>query len=74
MKSDNKKDQEEGALALFRSYKALPKNTPLIKFLSEDGIKTILLKTEEYYMQDNNRNMHIATDPLYFVIDGRTIP
>ena len=71
MKSDNKKDQEEGALALFRSYKALPKNTPLIKFLSEDGIKTILLKTEEYYMQDNNRNMHIATDPLYFVIDEK---
>ena len=69
--ADDKESQKEGALALFRSYKALPKNTPLIKFLSEDGIKTILLKTEEYYMQDNNRNMPEATNPLYFVIDEK---
>ncbi len=71
LKSSDKKDQEAGALALFRSYKALPKNTPLIKFLSEQGNKAILLSTEEYYMQEQNKNMHIATDPLYFVIDEK---
>ena len=66
LKSEDKKQQEEGALALFRSYKGMPNNKPLIKFLSEQGIKAQLLKTEEFYMQENNRNMHIATDPLYF--------
>ena len=71
LKSEDKKQQEEGALALFRSYKGLPKNKPLIKYLSEPGIKALLLKTEESYMQENNRNMHIATDPLYFVIDEK---
>ena len=71
LKSADKKEQEAGALALFRSYKALPKNTPLIKFLSEQGNKSILLATEEYYMAEQNRNMHIATDPLYFVIDEK---
>jgi len=71
LKSEDKKEQEEGALALFRSYKALPKNSPLIKFLSEPGIKAIMLKTEEFYMQENNKNMHIATNPLYFVIDEK---
>ena len=71
LSSDDKKDKEDGALSLFRSYKALPKNTPLIKFLSEPGIKQTLLKTEEFYIAENNRNMHIATDPLYFVIDER---
>ncbi|MBO7723872.1 MAG: preprotein translocase subunit SecA, partial [Paludibacteraceae bacterium] len=69
--SDDKKIQEEGALALFRSYKAMPKNKPLIKFLSEQGVKQTLIKTEEFYMQENNKNMHIATDPLYFVIDEK---
>ncbi|MCK9157110.1 MAG: preprotein translocase subunit SecA, partial [Paludibacteraceae bacterium] len=58
LKSEDKKEQEDGALALFRSYKALPKNSPLIKFLSEPGIKAIMLKTEEFYMQENNKNMH----------------
>jgi preprotein translocase subunit SecA len=71
LKSEDKKQQEEGALALFRSYKGLPKNKPLIKFLSETGNKSLLLKTEEFYMQENNRNMYIATDPLYFVIDEK---
>jgi len=71
LKSEDKKVQEEGALALFRSYKGMPKNKPLIKYLSEPGIKALLLKTEESYMQENNRNMHIATDPLYFVIDEK---
>ncbi|NDP20330.1 MAG: preprotein translocase subunit SecA [Paludibacter sp.] len=71
LKSEDKKIQEEGALTLFRSYKGMPKNKPLIKYLSEQGIKALLLKTEEFYMQENNRNMHIATDPLYFVIDEK---
>ena len=71
LKSDDEKVREEGALALFRSYKGMPKNTALIKYLSEQGNKQILLKTEEFYMQENNRNMHIATDPLYFVIDEK---
>ena len=71
MASSDKKEQEEGALALFRSYKGMPNNKPLIKYLSEQGMKAQLLKTEEFYMQENNRNMHIATDPLYFVIDEK---
>ncbi|MCK9312242.1 MAG: preprotein translocase subunit SecA, partial [Bacteroidales bacterium] len=69
--SEDKKDMEEGALLLLRSHKAFPKNKPLIKFLSEQGIKAALQKTEDFYMQDNNRNMHIVTDPLYFVIDEK---
>ncbi len=69
--SADKAEQEEGALALFRSYKALPKNKALIKFLSEQGVKVQLQKTEEFYMQENNKNMHIATDPLFFVIDEK---
>jgi len=71
LKSEDKKEQEEGSLALFRSFKGMPKNKPLIKFLSEQGIKALLLKTEEFYMQENNRNMHVATDPLFFVIDEK---
>lgn len=71
MKSENKEEQEEGALALFRAYKSLPKNRALIKYESEPGVKAILLKTENYYMQENNKNMPIATDPLYFVIDEK---
>ncbi|MCQ2204361.1 MAG: preprotein translocase subunit SecA [Bacteroidales bacterium] len=71
MKSDKQEEQEEGALALFRAYKGLPKNRALIKFLSEPGIKAILLKTENYYMQENNKNMPIATEPLFFVIDEK---
>jgi len=71
LKSEDKKEQEEGALALFRSFKGMPKNKPLIKYLSEQGIKALLLKTEEFYMQENNRNMYVATDPLYFVIDEK---
>ena len=71
MRSEDEKEREEGALMLFRAYKGLPKNRPLIKFLSEQGIKAQLLKTENFYMQENNKNMHIATDPLYFVIDEK---
>lgn len=71
MKSEDEKKKEEGVLALFRSYKGMPKNKPLIKYLSEQGVKAQLLKVEEFYMQENNKNMHIATDPLYFVIDEK---
>ena len=71
MFSEDKKVVEEGCLALFRSYKALPKSKALIKFLSEPGVKTAMIKTEEFYMQENNKNMHIATDPLLFVIDEK---
>ena len=69
--NEDKKINEEGALALFRSYKAMPKNKALIKFLSEPGVKQILIKTEEFYMQENSKHMHIATDPLLFVIDEK---
>lgn len=69
--SSDKKEQEEGALMLFRSHKAHPKNKALIKFLSEPGVKATLQKTEEFYMQDNNRQMPVATDPLYYVIEEK---
>ena len=62
---------DEGFLALYRSHKALPKNKPLIKFLSEDGIKAGMLKTEEYYMENNNRRMPECVEPLYFVVDEK---
>ena len=71
MKSEDKQAHEEGTLALFRSYKAHPKNKALIKFLSEPGIKVQMQKTEEYYMQENNKRMPEATDVLYFVIDEK---
>ena len=71
LESDNQDDIEKGFLTLFRAYKSLPKNKALIKFLSEPGIKTGLLKTEEIYMQNNNRRMPEATDPLFFVVDEK---
>ena len=69
--SNDPKTQEEGYLLLYRSFKGLPKNKALIKFLSEQGIKSGMLKTEAQYMAENNRNMHIVTEPLYFVIDEK---
>ncbi len=69
--SGDKKKEEEGFLQLFRSHKALPKNNPLIKFLSEQGIKSGMLKTEEIYMENNNKRMPEATEPLYFVVDEK---
>ena len=69
--SDDKEVRKEGELLLFRAFKGLPKYGPLIKFLSEDGMKNALLKTEAYYLQDNAREMPIVTDPLYFVIDEK---
>ena len=69
--SDDKEVKKEGALLLFRAYKGLPKNGALIKFLSQEGMKNILLETEAHYLQDNAREMPIVTDPLYFVIDEK---
>lgn len=69
--SDKKEEVEEGFLSLFRSHKALPKNKPLIKFLSEPGIKAGMLKTEAIYMEANNKRMPEAVEPLYFVIDEK---
>jgi preprotein translocase subunit SecA len=66
--SDEKK---EGGLLLLRAYKGLPKNKSIIKFLSEVGMKDLLQKTENFYMQENNKNMHIVTDPLYFIIEEK---
>ena len=64
-------DDKEGGLALFRAFRGLPKNKPLIKYLSEIGIKTVLQKTENFYLQDNKRNMPEADKPLYFIIDEK---
>jgi preprotein translocase subunit SecA len=64
-------EKKEGGLLLLRAHKGLPKNKTLIKFLSEEGMKAVLLKTENFYMQDNNKNMHIVTDPLFFVIEEK---
>ncbi|MBR2265244.1 MAG: preprotein translocase subunit SecA, partial [Paludibacteraceae bacterium] len=71
MPSEDAKVREEGELALFRAWKGMPKSKALIKFLSEPGNKVRLQKTEEFYLQENEKNMHIATDELYFVIDEK---
>ena len=68
---NNQKLQDEGFLALYRSHKSMPKNKPLIKFLSEEGIKSGMLKTEGIYMENNNRRMPEVTEPLYFVVDEK---
>ena len=70
-KDEGNKSLDEGFPALFRSYKALPKNKPLIKFLSEEGIKAGMLRTEEHYMENNNRRMPEAVEPLFFVVDEK---
>jgi len=69
--SEDQKEVEAGFLSLFRSHKALPKNKALIKYLSEPGIKAGMLKTEEIYMEQNNKRMPEAVEPLYFVIDEK---
>ena len=71
MANKDQKLTDEGFLSLFRSHKALPKNKPLIKYLSEEGIKAGMLKTEEHYMENNNRKMPEAVEPLYFVVDEK---
>ena len=64
-------DETEGGKLLLRAHKGLPKYQPLIKFLSEPGMKVLLQKTENYYIQDNEREMPVITDPLYFVINEK---
>ena len=75
MEEGNKKEGQEkldqGFLSLYRSHKAMPKNKPLIKYLSEEGIKAGMLKTEEIYMENNNRRMPECVEPLYFVVDEK---
>ncbi|MCB0585455.1 MAG: preprotein translocase subunit SecA [Phaeodactylibacter sp.] len=61
----------EAGMALLRAYRSLPKYRPLIKFLSEEGVKVELQKAENFYMQEQNKNMHLADEPLYFVIDEK---
>ena len=70
-KNNDQKLLDDGFLALYRSHKALPKNKPLIKYLSEEGIKAGMLKTEEIYMENNNRKMPQCVEPLYFVVDEK---
>src|ERR1035437_9397785 len=64
-------DKKKGADYLLRAFRGLPKHKPLIKFLSESGMKSLLQSTENYYMQEQNRNMHIIDEPLFFVIDEK---
>ncbi len=71
IESDDKDDVTAGFLSLFRAYKSLPKSNALIKFLSQPGIKTGLLQTEEIYMENNNRRMPEAIEPLFFVVDEK---
>ena len=71
--ADGKPGTEEGSagMALLRAYRALPKNRPLIKFLSEEGVKVLLQKTENFYMQEQSKHMHLVDAPLLFVIDEK---
>ena len=71
MGAEDEKEREAGELALFRSFKGMPKSKALIKYLSEPGVKVRMQKTEEFYLQENEKNMHVATDELYFVIDEK---
>jgi preprotein translocase subunit SecA len=69
--NSTKEEKEEGSVLLLRAHKGLPKNKALIKFLSEEGIKAMMTKTENVHMQDNNKLMHLITDPLYFIVDEK---
>ena len=75
VEAGNKKEGQEkldaGFLSLYRSHKAMPKNKPLIKFLSEEGIKSGMQNTENIYMENNNRRMPECVEPLYFVVDEK---
>jgi preprotein translocase subunit SecA len=67
----SEEDQKKGGELLVRAHHGLPKNKALIKFLSEPGMRTLMTKTEAFYMQEQNKHMHIINDPLYFVIDEK---
>ena len=64
-------EEGEAGMALLRAYRALPKSRPLIKFLSEEGVKVTLQKAENFYMQEQSKNMHIVDEPMYFTIDEK---
>ncbi len=64
-------DEDDAGMALLRAYRSLPKYRPLIKFLSQDGVKAVLQKAENYYMQEQSKNMHIVDEPLLFTIDEK---
>lgn len=68
---DTGHDEGEAGMALLRAYRALPKNRPLIKFMSEEGVKVMLQKAENFYMQENSKNMHLVDEPLLFTIDEK---
>lgn len=68
---DDGYDEGEGGLALLRAHRSLPKSRPLIKFLSQEGMKVVLQKAENFYMQENSKNMHVADEPLLFTIDEK---
>ena len=71
MASEDPAIAEEGSVQLFRAFKGFPRNKALIKYLSEQGVKAQMLKTEEYFLSENMRHMHEATEVLYFVIDEK---
>ncbi|MBK8502123.1 MAG: preprotein translocase subunit SecA [Saprospiraceae bacterium] len=64
-------EEGEGGMALLRAYRALPKYRPLTKFLSEDGVRISMQKAENFYMQEQSKNMHIVDEPLLFTIDEK---
>jgi len=64
-------EEGEAGMALLRSYRALPKSRPLIKFLSQEGVKTLLQKAENFYMQEQSKHMHLVDEPLLFTIDEK---
>jgi len=69
--TSNPENEKKGGEQLFRAYRGLPKNKALIKFLSEPGMKALMQKTENFYMAEQSKNMHIIDDELYFVIDEK---
>ncbi len=71
MMNEGQIDEQTGGLHLLRAFRGLPKTKPLIKFMNEQGIKSQLLKVESHYMQEQNKNMHIVDDELYFTIDEK---
>jgi len=68
----NSEQEKKGGILLFRAFRGLPKNKALIKFLSEEGMRTLLQKTENFYMQEQSKHMHVIDDELFFVIDEKT--
>ena len=68
----NPQKEKEGGKLLLRAYKGLPKNKPLIKFLSEEGMKSLVQRTENFFLQEQAKNMHLVTDDLFFVIDEKS--